>query len=219
VEEKFRRLVTDGISAGPAELMEQYRYQNEKVKLDYALVKPEDLEAKITPTDSEIKDAYDKRKSQYMIPEKRSVEYGWSTRSSSDKVSRFPTMSSRLSISRTFSNTRFPSGSCASTFCLNGRKTDAEVDEIKKKADDVLKQAKKGGKLTNSPRNIQKTQAPRKRAGDLAGIVQGQTVPEFERAAFSQPVGTSPILSKPNTDSTSSRCLRKRPRTPSRLKK
>jgi len=81
LEEKFRRLVTDGISAGPAELMEQYRYQNEKVKLDYALVKPEDLEAKITPTDSEIKDAYDKRKSQYMIPEKRSVEYGWSTRS------------------------------------------------------------------------------------------------------------------------------------------
>jgi peptidyl-prolyl cis-trans isomerase D len=76
LEEKFRRLVTDGVSAGPTELMEQYRYQNEKVKLNYALVKPEDLEAKITPNEDEIKAAYEKRKSQYQTPEKRSVEYG-----------------------------------------------------------------------------------------------------------------------------------------------
>ena len=76
LEEKFRRLVTDGISASPADLMEQYRYQNEKVKLDYALIKPDDLEAKITPSDVEIKESYEKHKSQYQIPEKRSVEYG-----------------------------------------------------------------------------------------------------------------------------------------------
>src|SRR6201987_3518849 len=76
LEEKFRRLVTDGISASPAELQEQFRYQNEKVKLDYALIKPEDLEAKITPDEAEIKAAYEKRKSQYQIPEKRVAEYG-----------------------------------------------------------------------------------------------------------------------------------------------
>src|SRR5882672_10948261 len=76
LEEKFRRLVTDGVSAGPNELMEQFRYQNEKVKLNYALIKPEDLEAKITPSDAEIKEAYEKSKSQYQIPEKRAVEYG-----------------------------------------------------------------------------------------------------------------------------------------------
>ena len=34
LEEKFRRLVTDGISASPAELQDQFRYANEKVKLD-----------------------------------------------------------------------------------------------------------------------------------------------------------------------------------------
>src|SRR5438874_785304 len=76
LEEKFRRLVTDGISASPAELLEQYRYQNEKVKLNYVLIKPEDLEAKITPTDAEIKAAYEKHKSEYQIPERRVVEYG-----------------------------------------------------------------------------------------------------------------------------------------------
>ena len=53
VEEKFRKLITDGISASPAELQDEFKIQNEKVKLDYVLVKPEDLEAKITPTESD----------------------------------------------------------------------------------------------------------------------------------------------------------------------
>ena len=91
LEEKFRRLVTDGISAGPNELLEQYRYQNDKVKLDYALIKPEDLEAKITPSDAEVKEAYEKRKAQYQVPEKRVVEYGLSISSNCAKGCRFRT--------------------------------------------------------------------------------------------------------------------------------
>src|SRR5690349_18743553 len=76
LEEKFRKLVTDGISVGPAELQDEFRYKNEKVKLDYALIKPEDLEAKITPDDTEIKAAYEKNKAKYQVPEKRVVRYG-----------------------------------------------------------------------------------------------------------------------------------------------
>ena len=47
--EKFRKLVTDGISVGPAELKDEFLYRNEKIKLDYVLIKPEDLAAKINP--------------------------------------------------------------------------------------------------------------------------------------------------------------------------
>src|SRR5260370_15770484 len=53
LQDKFRRLVTDGISAGPQELQDEFRYRNQKVKLDYALVKPEDLQAKVTPDQAE----------------------------------------------------------------------------------------------------------------------------------------------------------------------
>jgi len=53
VDQKFQKLVTDGISASPAELKDQFNYQNQKVKLEYAFIKPEDLEAKITPDDTE----------------------------------------------------------------------------------------------------------------------------------------------------------------------
>jgi hypothetical protein len=57
LEEKFRKLVTDGISAGPAELQAEFQYRNEKVKLDYAVIKPEDLQSKVTVDEAEIKTA------------------------------------------------------------------------------------------------------------------------------------------------------------------
>src|ERR1700692_4379745 len=73
LQEKFRKLVTDGISVGPAELQGEFLYRNEKVKIDYALIKPEDLQAKITPDEAEIKAAYEKNRSRYQVPEKRIV--------------------------------------------------------------------------------------------------------------------------------------------------
>ena len=65
LQEKFRKLVTDGISIGPGDLQQEFRYKNEKVKLDYALIKPEDLEAKISPDEAEIKAAYEKNEGKY----------------------------------------------------------------------------------------------------------------------------------------------------------
>ena len=71
LQDKFRKLVTDGVSVGPSELQDEFKYKNEKVKLDYAFIKPEDLEAKISPNETEIKAAYEKNRSRYQVPEKR----------------------------------------------------------------------------------------------------------------------------------------------------
>ncbi|MGC2531027.1 MAG: SurA N-terminal domain-containing protein, partial [Candidatus Acidiferrum sp.] len=75
LQERFQRLVTDGISASPAELQDEFNYRNQKVKLDYAFIKPEDLQAKVTVDDAEIKAAYEKNKARYQVPEKRVVRY------------------------------------------------------------------------------------------------------------------------------------------------
>src|SRR5437870_13554739 len=68
-------------------------------------------------------------------------------------------------------------------------KPDAEVDEIKKKAEDVLKQAKKGAKFDELAKKYSEDPGTKDKGGDLGWIVQGQTVPEFEKAAFSLPKG------------------------------
>jgi peptidyl-prolyl cis-trans isomerase D len=74
-------------------------------------------------------------------------------------------------------------------------KTDAEVAEIKKKAEGVLDKAKHGGKFADLAKaNSEDT--TKDKGGDLDWIVRGQTVPEFEAAAFSLPKGSISDLVK-----------------------
>jgi len=196
LEEKFRRLVTDGVSAGPNELLEQFRYQNEKVKLDYALIKPEELEAKITPDEAEIKAAYEKRKGQYQVQEKRSVEYGLVDLAKLRQNVQISDDELKARYQQDIQDYQVPNRVHPEHILLMTRgKTDAEVDEIKKKAEDVLKQAKKGAKFEELAKKYSEDPGTKDKGGDLGWIVQGQTVPEFEKAAFSlQPGAISDLV-------------------------
>jgi len=196
LEEKFRRLVTDGISASPAELQEQFRYQNEKVKLDYALIKPEDLEARITPDEAEIKAAYEKRKSQYQIPEKRVAEYGLVDLTRLRQNVQISDDDLKARYQRDIQQYEVPNRvHVEHILFMTVGKPDAEVDEIKKKAEDVLKQVKKGAKFEDLAKKYSEDPGTKDKGGDLGFIVQGQTVPEFEKVAFSlQPGSVSDLV-------------------------
>ena len=196
LEEKFRRLVTDGISVSPAELQEQFRYQNEKVKLDYAFIKPEDLEAKINPDDAEIKAYYEKNKSRYMIPEKRVVEYGLVDLSKLRQTTQISDDELKLKYQQNIQDYQVPNRVHAQHILfMTVGKTDAEVDEIRKKAEDALKQAKKGAKFDELAKKYSEDPGSKDKGGDLGWLVQGQTVPEFEKAAFSlQPGSISDLV-------------------------
>ena len=75
-------------------------------------------------------------------------------------------------------------------------KTDAEVAEIRKKAEDVLKQAKKGANFEDLAKKNSEDDASKAKGGDLGWIVEGQTVPEFQQVAFSLPKGSISDLVK-----------------------
>jgi peptidyl-prolyl cis-trans isomerase D len=186
LEEKFRKLVTDGISVGPTELQDEFRYKNEKVKLDYALIKPEDLEAKISPDEAEIRAAYEKNKSKYQVPERRVVRYALvdvnqirhNVQVSDDML--------KQQYQANIQQYQVPNRvHVEHILFMTVGKTDAEVEEIKKKAEDVLKQVKKGGKFEDLAKKYSEDPGSKDKGGDLSWITQGQTVPEFERTAFS----------------------------------
>jgi peptidyl-prolyl cis-trans isomerase D len=197
LEEKFQRLVTDGVSVGPAELLEQYRHQNEKVKVNYAVIKPEDLEAKITPDEAEIKAAYEKRKSQYQIPEKRVVEYTLVDQIKLRQSVQITDDELKVKYQQDIQQYQVPNRVHAQHILLmTVGKTDAEVDEIKKKAEDILKQAKKGAKFDELAKKYSEDPGSKVKGGDLGWLLQGQTVPEFEKTAFSLPPGSISELVK-----------------------
>jgi peptidyl-prolyl cis-trans isomerase D len=187
LEEKFRRLVTDGISVSPAEVQEEFRYRNQKIKLAYAYIKPEDLEAKQVPDDAAIQSEFEKNKAQYQVPERRVVRYALadlnqlrqSIQVSDDELKAL--YQSRIQLYQVPNRVHVEH----ILFRTTG-KTDAEVAEIRKKAEDVLKLAKKGAKFEDLAKKYSEDTSKDK-GGDLGWIEQGQTVAEFEKAAFSLP--------------------------------
>ena len=186
LEEKFRKLVTDGISVGPAELQEGYRYKNEKVKLDYALLKPEDLEAKITPSEVEIKAEYEKNKAKYQVPERRSVRYGLLDVNQLRQTIQIPEAVLEKQYKANIQQYQVPSQVHVQHILFKTvGQTDALVEETKKKAEDVLKQAKKDAKFDELAKKYSEDPGSKDKGGDLGWIRQGQTVPEFEKTAFS----------------------------------
>lgn len=199
LQEKFQKLVTDGISAGPAELQEEFVYRNQKVKLDYAFIKPEDLQAKTTLSDAEINAAYEKNKAKYQVPEKRVVRYAivdvnqlrQSLQISEDQL--------KAQYQQNIQQYQVPNRVHVEHILLmtvGAGKTDAEVEEIRKKAEDILNQAKKGANFEDLAKKYSEDPGTKDKGGDLGWIVQGQTVAEFEKAAFSLPKGSISDLVK-----------------------
>lgn len=189
LEEKFRRLITDGISVTPQEVMQEFKRRNEKVKLEYALIKPEEVEAKATISDAEIAAAFEKNKSRYTQPERRVVRYALLDINQIRQRVQPTDDELKALYHEHIKQFEVPNRVHAQHILFKTvGKTDAEVEEIRKKAEEVLKKAQKGAKFEDLAKQYSEDTSKDK-GGDLGWIVEKQTVPEFEKAAFSLPKG------------------------------
>ena len=197
LQEKFHQLVTDAITVSPEEMQREYVRRNEKVQIEYALIKPSDLATSIQPTDAELNAFYAKHSAQYQVPEKRSSRYAL------------------LDLNRLRGTTQPSDAALHAYYNAHNEdyqvpnrvhvehilfktigKTDAEIAEIRQKADDVQKKAKSGANFEDLAKKFSEDDATKPKGGDLGWIVEGQTVPEFQQAAFTLPKGSVSDLVK-----------------------
>jgi peptidyl-prolyl cis-trans isomerase D len=195
--EKFRRLVTASVSVSPSEIENEFRRRNEKVQIEYALVKPAELASSIHPTDAELSAYFSKNAGRYQVPEKRSARYALLDLA---KLRESATVSDDAL--RAYYNAHLDQYKVENRahvehilFKTIG-KTDAEIAEIRQKAEDVLKKAKSGANFEDLAKKYSEDDATKPKGGDLGWIVEKQTVPEFEQAAFSVPKGSVSDLVK-----------------------
>ena len=197
LQDKFHHLVTDGISVSPAEIEQEFRRRNDKVAIEYAIVKPSDLAPSIHPTDAELSAYFSKHMADYQIPEKRSAHYALlnlNTLRENTKISD----SEVLAYYNAHINDYKVENRVHVEHILFKTigKTDAEVAEIRKEAEEVLAKAKHGANFEDLAKKYSQDDASKPKGGDLGWIVEGQTVPEFQQAAFSLPNGAISDLVK-----------------------
>jgi peptidyl-prolyl cis-trans isomerase D len=195
--DKFRAIVTDGISVTPAEIEQEFRRRNEKVQIEYALVKPAELAATIHPTDAELTAYYQKNASRYQVPEKRSARFALLDLAKLRARTRVDDAALRAYYNSHIDEYKVQNRAHVEHILFKTiGKTDAEVAEIRAKAQDVLNKAKKGASFEDLAKKFSEDDATKPKGGDLGWIVEGQTVPEFQQTAFSLPKGSISDLVK-----------------------
>jgi len=196
LEEKFRNILTDGVTVSDTEIAQEYIRRNEKISIEYAVFKPADLAATINPSDAELQAYFAKNIGRYQVPEKRSASYALldlnqlkqQTKVTDDELKAYYQqhideykVQNRVHVEHILFKTV--------------GKTDAEVAEIQKKAEDVLKKAKSGSNFEELAKQYSEDTSKDK-GGDIGWIGEGQTVAAFQQSAFSLPKGAISDLVK-----------------------
>jgi peptidyl-prolyl cis-trans isomerase D len=196
LEEKFRRLVTDGVTVPPEEVFEEFRRRNEKATIEYAVIRPEAMQARVPVSEADLAQYFEKNKARYQVPERRVVRLALLDLHELRQRAGVTDEELRAYYNQQVDRYRIQNRARVSHILFKTvGKSDAEIAEVRAKAEDVLKNAKRGAKFEELAKQYSED-TTKENGGDLGWILQGQTVAEFEQAAFSLPKGTISDLVK-----------------------
>ncbi len=202
---KLQALISGSASVSDAEIHEQFIKQNSKVKFEYAVLKQDDLRKGLHPTDEELKAFYESHKTSYAnsIPEKRKVKYAIIENGKAAADIQVTPNDLRTYYDQHRDQYRVPEQVKVSHILIktplpgpDGKVDEKGVAEAQRRAEDLLKQLKNGAKLEDLAKKYSEDPGSGKQGGSLGWIGKGQTVPEFEKVAFSLPKGQTSDLVK-----------------------
>lgn len=195
---KLQALITGSASVSDAAIRQEFDKQNTKVKFDYAVLKQDDIKKGLHPTAEELKAFYASHLKSYTnsIPEQRKVKYAMidlakiasGVQVTQDELQSYYNQHrdqyrepEQAKVSHILIKTPLPGP--------DGKVDDKGVAEAQKRAEDILKQLKAGANFEELAKKYSEDPGSAKEGGSLGWIGKGRTVAEFEKAAFSQPIG------------------------------
>jgi len=195
---KLQALIVGGANVSEPEIREQFVKQNSKVKFDYAILKQDDIKKGLHPADQELKAFYESHKASYAnsIPEKRKIKYAVVDTSKAEASVHVDADQLRAYYNQYRDQYRTPEQVQVSHILIktppagpDGKVDDKAVAEAQRRAEDLLKQIKGGAKFEDLAAKYSEDTGSAKQGGSIGWIGKGQTVPEFEKVAFSLPKG------------------------------
>ena len=169
------------------EILDSYRYANEKIKLAFIKFSPDEFKASVKKDKEAIKAFFEKRKEDYRIPEKIKIAYiTINPESFMDKVKldedalrgyyedNMDMFTQKEQVKASHILFRIPPGASPD-----------EQEKIKEKAESVLEKAKKGEDFAKLAKEYSDDTASASKGGDLGYFSKGRMIKEVEDAAFS----------------------------------
>ncbi|GMR22168.1 MAG: peptidylprolyl isomerase [Acidobacteriota bacterium] len=187
LRQKLQALVTDGVVVTGADVEDEYRRRNEKVHLEYAVIARSDFENELQVTDDEVREYYDENQAEFERPVQRKARFiTFTPQLFTGKV----TVTQR-EITRYYNENQpqYSTGEqVRASHILFKTGPDKDEDAVRQRAEAVLAEVKSGADFAELAREHSEDTSAAS-GGDLGLFGKGAMVPEFERAAFSLPIG------------------------------
>jgi len=195
---RLQSLITAGVTVGDADVREAYRRENIKIKFDYAVISADDLRKNINPSDADLEAFFKKNAARYAtaVPEQRKITYFAFTPNQLPGGVPQPT---QQEIQQYFnahqSEYTVPEQARSRHILIKvAPGADAKTDAAAKaKAEALLKQIKAGANFAELAKKNSEDSS-KDAGGELGFFKRGATVPEFEKALFSQKIGDTAIV-------------------------
>jgi peptidyl-prolyl cis-trans isomerase D len=184
-EDAITNLAEEGIVVTPAEVEEEYRKNNEKIKIDYIGLDPSKVASTLKSTPEQVSAYFARNRNFYRLPETRNVQMIVADQA---KVAQsIPVGDTQV---QSFYNShldqyRTPERVRARHILLSTtNKPKDEVAKIRAQAEDLLKQLKAGADFAELAKKSSQDTASAVKGGDLGWVSRGQMVKNFEDTVF-----------------------------------
>jgi peptidyl-prolyl cis-trans isomerase D len=182
---RLRQVVLEGLVVSPQEIEQEYRAKFDKVKIQYVKINGDKFKSEVKTTPEELRAYFEAHKSNYMTPEKRNLGIVVINQAKLEAAVN-PTDAELL---RIYNQNKEPFRTQDRVkarhilLTTTGKSKDEEV-AVKAKAENLLKQIKGGADFAKLATENSQDPGSGPKGGDLGWLTHGQTVPEFDKAAF-----------------------------------
>jgi peptidyl-prolyl cis-trans isomerase D len=195
---RLRDVAIEGTIVTPLEIEQAYRKKNEKIKIEYVKVPIDKYKAEVQPSAAEIQAYYKANTARYQTPETKSLAILMADPAKMEAAAAPTDADLRRVYGQNQDSFRTPERIKVRHILL---KTDgkpaSEDPKIKAKAEDLLKQIRGGADFAALAKKSSEDTGSAANGGAMPDwVTRGQTVPEFEKTAFSLKPGQTSDLVK-----------------------
>ena len=183
---KMRNVALEGTVVTPQEIEQEYRRRNDKVKIQFVKITGDKLRSEIQVAPDELRKYYEANKPLYQVPAKRDLGILIVDQAKLEQAIQ-PTDADLLRLyNENKDSYRLPERIDVRHILLKTNDKDPkQVAAVKAKADDLVKQLRAGANFADMAKKNSEDPGSKEKGGEYDGVVRGQMVGEFEKAAFS----------------------------------
>jgi peptidyl-prolyl cis-trans isomerase D len=188
---KIRHIVTDAIEASDREIDSEYHHQNDKVKVDYVILKADDLSKDVKLDPEREKAFFERTKPNYQVPERRQLKYAVLDMNRVREAINVTPAELQAYYDRNRDTYRVKERVHLAQIMVETDKLPADkIKDAEKKINDTLAKVRKGGDFAEIAKTDSEDAQSAAKGGDLGWTTREQIAsPEMATAAFTLPAG------------------------------